>query len=81
MINWENFDKAIKIDVDLVAKLIPGLKAEIKYETSKGLKNVSKEDLRKMKDFRNFAISQNLFSLSHPILEDDLNLLTELEGL
>ena len=81
MINFTNLDTYLKENPKNVTELIPLVKADIKYEKSRGLSKLTKNELRSISDFRNIAKSKGLFTLEHPILEDDLNLLTELEAI
>ncbi len=79
MINWKNMDECINENPRIIPELISQLKTEIKYERSYGLKGISSKELDNIKKFREFAKRNSIFSESHPILEDNLNLLEELK--
>ena len=79
MINWEKLDAQLNAKPELISFLLTNVKAEVKYLKSHGLNNVSEEELGEISELRAFAKAYGIFSESHPILEDDLNLLNALE--
>lgn len=80
MVNWANYDRLINSDSRMPRKLKAQILSELKYERNKGLSGMTKEDFENIKELRKIAKESGLFTLEHPIIEDDLNLLRELEA-